>query len=50
MRKDNPACYKCPKNPSGIHAWLKQSNSTAKCLKCKSVLNEEDTKDYFDDH
>lgn len=49
MRKNNPACYECPKNPSGIHAWMKLSGGRATCLKCKLVLDEADTSDVFTD-
>lgn len=45
MRKNNPACYECPKHGSGLHYWSIQQNGTSICLLCKKELNKEDTDD-----
>lgn len=48
MRPSNPACYECPKNESGIHAWMKRSDGTARCFKCRRILSKEDTAEVYE--
>lgn len=47
MKKDNPACYECPKTNSGIHTWIKRDDETAYCLKCDKPLTKEQAKDVW---
>lgn len=48
MRLSNPACYECKSNPSTIHVWIKLSEGRAQCLKCKLILNKQDTAEVFE--
>lgn len=45
MRKDNPACYECPKHKYGMHDWSIRQDGTSICLQCKKELSVEDAKD-----
>lgn len=45
MRKDNPACYECPKTGSGIHTWIRRDDGTSYCLRCDLELDRADTDD-----
>ena len=52
MRKDNPACYECPKSSNKLHYWrskydTKQNLIGAICKYCKLQLNDEDAKEVF---
>lgn len=50
MRKDNPACYECPRGKNALHVWHRSKGSKiAICVMCGLELNEADTKDCFND-
>lgn len=49
MRKDNPAIYECHKSTNKLHSWkLNAHTKRATCKHCKLELNQEDTKDCYD--
>lgn len=50
MRRDNPACYECPRGKNKLHHWAKSNPDLreqrgAICLQCGLELNEEDARD-----
>lgn len=50
MRKENPACYECPKGGyKALHHWKRNTDGTATCMKCEQVLNQLDATDCFED-
>lgn len=50
MRRDNPACYECPRGRSGLHTWQRKGgDKTAHCVECGLKLNERDTAEVFED-
>jgi len=49
MRKDNPACYECPKGKQGLHTWRENLDKTATCKHCKLTINKRDAADCFGD-
>jgi len=49
VRKNNPACYECPKDRGGIHTWKRLNDGKAICVKCKLELNQQDTAEVFED-
>lgn len=50
MRKDNPACYECPKTRSKLHHWVRRDDGTSYCIKCDQQLDKADTADVWFDH
>lgn len=47
MQEINPACYECPKTNNEVHWWLKNSDGTSMCTKCKLKLNKKQTEDVW---
>lgn len=47
MRKENPACYECPKGKNGLHYWIKEVTPPmgAICLNCSLQINKADAED-----
>jgi hypothetical protein len=46
MRKDNPACYECPRARSRLHWWLRKAGTNQLvCEECRLVLSQEDSDD-----
>jgi hypothetical protein len=51
MKKDNPACYECPKSKDKLHTWiLRLISKTSYCKKCGLELTKEQTADIWEDH
>lgn len=50
IRKNNPACFECPKNANGIHFWRRDPQTRkAMCENCDLQLNNEDSADLYGD-
>lgn len=51
MSPSNPACYECPVGLHSLHTWRRQDDNPkqAECLRCELVLNEQHTREVFDE-
>lgn len=48
MRKDNPACFECPRGRDGLHWWKRdETTMQATCQCCRLTLTKQDTAEVY---